>query len=458
MYKYLPFPIIRREGNCVKAQIQYIRTHLRQPWLLAVLCIAVIPIFPEYISIPLAGCSIWAAAYDAKARRQSLFIGTLGKLLLVFIAYMAVGVFYSDNPLNSLSTLAMWVIMFLVYLAMTTVLCNKQRFDTALFCIALVAGIVGLISCFQYGLNLVLSSHVPQQFWGWIDRVVYQWFPMPLNLNDFGSRVSSTFTNPNIVAEYLVMVLPFVIYYAFSGKRTRVRILCRVCLLTAVGGIAFSFSRGSYLALLCMVLVLCVANIRKLSVIIMSAVSLLVLVPDSVMERFFSVGSMDHSISERWSIWGVTLKGILENPIFGRGPGIQNTWDMLVEAGVNAPHAHNLVLELLVEGGIIALFIMMLIGWKVLRTGIHLLGNQEVSFMGVTLIAFVLAFIMHGMVDFPLLCPKLVGTFMMVIAFTDVASRLYLGQRNADLSTMAPTSLRRRRLASDSVAMSSLSK
>ena len=78
--------------------------------------------------------------------------------------------------------------------------------------------------------------------------------------------------------------------------------------------------------------------------------------------------------------------------------------------------------------------------------------------MGVTLIAFVLAFIMHGMVDFPLLCPKLVGTFMMVIAFTDVASRLYLGQRNADLSTMAPTSLRRRRLASDSVAMSSLSK
>ncbi len=442
----------------MKAQLKSIKTHLRQPWLLSVLCIAIIPIFPEYISIILAGCSIWAAAVDAKARRQALSIGTLGKLLLIFMVYMALGVLYSDNMLNSLSTLAMWIIMFLVYLSMTTVLCNKHRFDTALFCIALVAGIVGLISCFQYGLNLVLSAHVPQQFWGWIDRVVYQWFPMPLNLNDFGSRVSSTFTNPNIVAEYLVMVLPFVIYYSFSGKRTRVRILCRFCLLAAVGGIAFSFSRGSYLALLCIVAVLCIANIRKLTVIIMSAVSLLVLVPDSVMERLFSVGSMDHSISERWTIWGVTLQGILEHPIFGRGPGIQNAWDMLVEAGVNAPHTHNLVLELLIEGGIIALFIMMFIGFRVLRTGIHLVSNQEVSFMGVTLIAFVLAFIMHGMVDFPLLCPKLVGTFMMVIAFTDVASRLYLGQQNANLSAMAPAAILRRRLAHNGVAMSTTSK
>lgn len=99
-----------------------------------------------------------AAARDAKQRRSTLAVGTLGKLLLVFMLYMALGVFYSANPFNSVSTLSMWVIMFLIYVSMTTVLCNKHRLDTALFSISLVAGIVGLISCFQYGLNLVFGG------------------------------------------------------------------------------------------------------------------------------------------------------------------------------------------------------------------------------------------------------------------------------------------------------------
>lgn len=367
--------------------------------------------------------------------------------------YMALGVFYSANPFNSVSTLSMWVIMFLIYVSMTTVLCNKQRLDTALFSISLVAGIVGLISCFQYGLNLVFGG-VPQQFWAWIDKVLYQWFPMPLNLSDFGMRVSTTFNNPNIAAEYFIMVLPLVIYYAFSGRRSRIRILCRCCLLAALGGIAFSFSRGSYLALLCIVAVLCIANYRKLLLIVMSAVSLLVLVPESIMERFFSIGSNDGSISQRWQIWGVSIEGILERPIFGRGPGIQNSWDMLMAGGVNAPHTHNLVLELLVEGGVIALAIMMIIGFKMLRGGVHLAMKGESSSMGVMIIAFVVAFIMYGMVDFPLLSPKLVGVFMMVVACADCASHLYMEQKNDPLASFLPTRLLRRRLTQGGVAYS----
>ena len=67
----------------MKALVTDIRNHLRQPWLLSILFIAIIPIFPEYISIPLAGASLWAAARDAKQRRSTLAVGTLGKLLLV---------------------------------------------------------------------------------------------------------------------------------------------------------------------------------------------------------------------------------------------------------------------------------------------------------------------------------------------------------------------------------------
>lgn len=429
----------------LKASFEHIYNSLRQPWLLSVLFIALIPIFPEYISIPLAIGSVWMASKDAKIRRQPLSVGTLGKLILLYIAYMAFGVLYSPNPLNSISTLLMWVVMFAVYMSMTTVLCSKHRFDTALFCIVLVAGIVGVIACGQY-LFALLGANTSMQFWGWIDRVLYEWFPMPLNLSDFGLRTSSTFNNPNIAAEYLVMILPFAVYYAFDGKRTRVRMLCRICLLAAVCGIAFTFSRGSYLALLAIVAVLCIANIRKITVIFMSAVSLLVLIPDTVMQRLFSIAGSDGSINERWSIWAVSIDGILESPIFGRGPGIQNSWDMLMAAGIDAPHTHNLVLELLVEGGVIALILMILVGWKMLRGGIRMVfqGDSESRMLGIAFIGFVAAFCTHSMVDFPLLSPKLVAVFLMIIAFADCARTLYMREKLQPMGALAPTFLRGR--------------
>lgn len=437
----------------MRTQWKEIRTNLRQPWLLSILCIALIPLFPEYICPFLAGASLWAASKDAKLHGRVLSVGTVGKFVLLYMAYMALGILYSANPFNSLATFAMWVVMFLMYTAMTTVLTNKHRFDTALFCIAIVAGLVGFIGMAQYALNAFLGVHTSMQFWNWIDPIVYEWLPMSLELPDFGLRVSSTFNNPNILAEYLIMVLPFVVYYSFSGERSRVRILCRVCLLFAVGGIAFSFSRGSYLALLCIAVVLCIANIRKIVVLLMSAVSLLFLMPSSIMERLFSVGSStDSSINQRWQVWAVGLRSFAENPLFGYGTGVQNGSDILLAAGLDVPHMHNIALELLVEGGLIGLFLMLLIGFHTLRGSVHLAMRSDSRAMGVALVGFVAAFCMFGMVDFPLLSPKLVAVFMMVIGFADCAGRLYLGDKTDPMSNLLPTAYLRRRASQDSVA------
>jgi O-antigen polymerase len=437
----------------MRTQWKEIRTNLRQPWLLSVLCIALIPLFPEYVCPLLAGASLWAASRDARLHGRFLAVGTVGKFVLLYMAYMALSILFSANPLSSLSTFAMWVVMFLLYTAMTTVLTTKHRFDTALFCIAIVAGIVGFIGMAQYALNAFLGVHTSMQFWNWIDPIIYKWLPMSLEMPDFGLRVASTFNNPNILAEYLIMVLPFVIYYAFSGERSRVRMLCRVCLLFAVGGIALSFSRGSYLALLCIAAVLCIANIRKIVVILMSAVSLLFLMPSSIMERLFSVGSStDFSINQRWQIWAVGLRGFAENPIFGYGAGVQNGSDLLLAAGLDVPHMHNLVLELLIEGGLIGLFLMLLVGFHTLRGSVHLAMRTDSRAMGVALVGFVAAFCMFGLVDFPLLSPKLVAVFMMVLGFADCAGQLYLGDKSDPMSALFSSSLLRRRASRDSVA------
>ena len=107
--------------------------------------------------------------------------------------------------------------------------------------------------------------------------------------------------------------------------------------------------------------------------------------------------------------------------------------------GIDAPHTHNLVLQLLIEGGLIALVIMMMIGWRTLRGGLQMLKcPQEGRMLGVVTVAFVGAFVLYGMVDFPFLCPKLVTSFMLVMGISDCASRIYLDQRVQALSSLVP--------------------
>ena len=89
----------------------------------------------------------------------------------------------------------------------------------------------------------------------------------------------------------------------------------------------------------------------------------------------------------------------------------------------------------------IALGILLLAGWRLLRGGVDMLHHSRDSrMMGVVFIAFVAAFCMDGMVDFPLLTPKLVGIFLMVLALGDAAGKLYLDQAMQPLTDTAPFS------------------
>lgn len=422
----------------MKATLRDAKATLRQPWLLSILMVAAIPLFPEYIAPLLAVGALVMAYKDAKPRGRTFTVGTIGKILMAYMCYLAFGVLYSSHPFNSFSTFVMWLVMFLAYLAMTTVLTNKHRFDTALFCISLIAGVVGLIGVLQYFFNCILHVPVENQFWRWIDDVVYRFIPMDINIHLEEMRFSSTFTNPNILAEYMVMVLPFVTYYAFGGQRTSVRLLCRVCIITAAAGVAFSFSRGGYLGLAVMLFILCLVNRKRLLPILLSLFSVMVLIPQSVIDRIFSVNTMDVGVSERLLIWESAIKVIGKNPIFGLGPGVENFWSLMLQSGVNAPHAHNLTLQLMVEGGIIALGLIAFAGWKISRIGFDLLRQKETHWLGGVFLAFTCAFIANSMVEFQFLCPKLVGVFMMVMAFGETAGRVYLDRPVQPLSSSFP--------------------
>lgn len=443
----------------MKTNLRQLGQDLKLPHQRALLLIALVPLFPEYISFFLvlaAGIFAWKEMRETKSRIE---IGPIGKMLLAFIAYMVITLVYSRNRSSTLSTIGMWLFLFLVYLILYNLLTDTDRYDSMMLYITGVAGIVGFIACCQYRIGFFTHGN-PIQVWAWLDNIVYQFIPIEISHTPYVLRACSTYSNPNVLAQYLMAVAPFVVYFNFYERREGLRIFCRVCLFLTLGGVIFSFSRGGYVALLLLVLALIVLNIRhRFATVSLYAVCAALLIPDEVVERFITIlpgielggqildsvtgpsadGSFnttadiingseaDMAVNDRFRMWQESFQEFLEHPILGQGIGVGVSGDVMEEAGIHAIHTHNIVTELLVGGGIIALILMLLIGLKVAKNGIELMrdGYGYSFWIGFAVLGFVASFCTQGMVDYPLLTPKLVCNFMMILALVERANTLY---------------------------------
>jgi len=135
----------------------------------------------------------------------------------------------------------------------------------------------------------------------------------------------------------------------------------------------------------------------------------------------------NNAVSERWRIWEHALTKFTEQPIFGYGAGTQPSYEIFQEIHVKAAHSHNIVLQLLLEGGIIALLIMGTIGFKTVKNGMSLLFShqKEAFWIGFGITGFAACFLVHGMVDYPFSTPKLVFTFFTMMALAEQGFCLY---------------------------------
>lgn len=444
----------------MKTDLRQLVVDLKSPYMRALLLLALIPLFPEYISFILAIVAFFFAWRDLRQQNKKLQLGTIGKLLLVFCSYMTITCFYSTHPLQSAAVAAMWWFFFGVFLIITNLLTDEDRMDAFLLCVTAVAGMVGLIACIQYRLNFFIGNDYGS-VWGWLDNLVFPLVPFNLTLQIYQIRAYSTFPNPNMLAQYLVMATPFVACFNFIERRDGLRFFSRTSLFLTFAGILFSFSRGGYMALLVLAIALIIINIRhRFAAVSLYVVSTLLFLPEEVVARLFSIqsgisssgtiagsiiGSVDGSsppgttsdiinnagaevaISERWEIWFESVKRIFERPFFGYGAGTEPTATMFENIGVDAPHAHNIILQLLLEGGIFALILVCIIGFQTVRRGWSLIRNGYTKsfWIGFAVLGFAVAFILHGMVDYPLTTPRLICFFMTAMAIIERAVPLF---------------------------------
>lgn len=316
----------------------------------------------------------------------------IGFFIIIFIAVYLIA---AVNSFAMIKSLSIWAIYF-TFMAMYFVIINSANTKKLLN---------NLLTCFVVSGFLVCLYGLAQYFFGW--DTAQAWMDEEM-FGDIKMRIYSTLGNPNVLGEYILLVLPVSIGLMWTRRKAAAKVV-----YAGISGLMFlalilTFSRGCWIGLMIAAAIFITFAAGKLWGIGLAALPIIPMVlPESIINRFLSIGDMeDSSTSYRVYIWMGTLAMMRDFWVSGIGMGQEaftQVYPFYSYNGIVAPHSHNLFLQILVESGIAGIAVFLLIMFFFLRrmmTGYQYGGKGDaLSTMITAISAGVCGFLMQGMFD-----------------------------------------------------------
>jgi len=315
----------------------------------------------------------------------------------------------SINLSGSLRDLAIYFFAFVLFFVLINQIESKKELKVFLNLLLLGAFFVSLYGIYQYLVGTPLPA-------GWVD----------VEQNPaIRTRVYSVFGNPNVLANYLVLLIPFSFALLLGTKKIAAKIsyfalaamLCLTLLLT--------FSRGGWLGLLVGLLVFALLKDRRMLILIL--IGLLAgaaLLPDVFLQRLSTIGSpRDTSNAYRIRVWQESM-GIVEDfPLTGVGLGheaFMRIYPLYMLDREKSPfHTHNSYLQILVETGIIGLIVFLWLLASYFKRGLKAVAScrdQELKYLMIASMSATVGILTQGIGDVIIYLPKITILFWLNIA------------------------------------------
>lgn len=277
-------------------------------------------------------------------RQRQLAWSPVNRWIILYAAVYAAVVFTSVTPRGSLSHGLLMVFFIGFAIVVENNVDTWRKAEDLVLLLVVVGGIVSLLGIGQYLMGVSGAA-------AWLDKDMF----------GDATRVYSTLQNPNVLAEYLLLIIPFGGAVLLSSRSRLRRLAALVCCGLMCICMILTLSRGGWLGLLLAgVIFFVLLNPRLMLLIPFALVALYFLMPASVVARFASIGDLkDGSTSYRVSIWMGTINMLKDGYwLCGVGPGT-TAFNLVYPAysynTANAQHSHNLFLQILCDGGICAL-------------------------------------------------------------------------------------------------------
>lgn len=332
--------------------------------------------------------------------------------ILILILVVCVSAMTSISLEESRNIALLMTAFIMSYFIVINTIDNKKQFRFLLYVFAFASVITAIIGIYQYIFGDVYSQ-------AWLDSEMFE---------DIKMRVYSTFENPNVYGEYLILAIPII----FSLFWTEKGWLKKLVLLGMFGidmlALVLTFSRGCWLGIILAIgILLLIIDRRFIWVGIVGLIVLPFVLPETIMNRFLSIGNLDDSsTSYRVYIWLGTIAMLKDYWFSGIGLGttsFNTIYPIYSYNNISAPHSHNLFLQLIVEYGIIGLLVFLGVLYNFYKeTTIGMLKEKNILTAGI--VSGVSGFLLQSLFDNTWYNYRVVLIFWIVIALGLVSTKI----------------------------------
>ncbi len=449
-------------------------------WYWLLLSLFTFFLLPEYVSpfILFAAFIIFKRQWTREGRLAK--VGNLGKIEMALMGLMLLSTLWSPTKLDTLGSAGLWWAVILIQVMIFNLARTKEKVKkviTAVVASAALNGLVGTaqILTFILSVNHIISPRLVlvTPFYRYLDVLVYKALPFSISTSMWAQRASGFFSNPNLLATFMIVAFPLAGYLFLnaSSRASKIRYFLAITCITA--GMASTMSRAGCYVILASWVVLFVVYIKH-----HRAETLAVFIPTagttipSLLIRYgkISIYPADLDMAEimnyipyipelipidgmeaiqssqvHFDIWKSLADYLIHHVpafLFGTGFGCEQTGHILYEQyQLNKPHAHNVIIEFWAELGIVGVILLAVI--IVYAIG-KLLEIKQHDFKALTIVVAVMtsliSLMIFGLSDFIFNSPKQIIQLMILLGLTQALSYNYekrLIHTATDLSKVA---------------------
>lgn len=375
-----------------------------------------IPFLPDMISLLFIVFLIMVYFYEHLLKKEnSLNFEPVYIPMILYGIIIFIGTITSINPVGSFRDLTIHLASLGLVFVMVNTINKLEEFNVIVTLVVFSATIVALIGLYQYVVGVPIDA-------SWIDVE---------NNPDIKARVYSVFGNPNVLAEYLIMIIPLSISLLWYSKKIHKKVIFLGTSGVLIMALVLTLSRGGWIgfAFSALIFILLVEKRLLLSIIPISLGGVLFL-PQSILHRIISIGNLaDSSNAYRLKMWEIALDIIKDNPLAGVGLGhlpFKQTFEMYIRT-MPTYHAHNTYLEIAAELGIPGLIAFLFLLFVVFKYGILSLINGEnryIKIMAAGVFAGLGGLLAHGAVENVIYLTRIIVYFWILIGFILVLMKI----------------------------------
>lgn len=343
--------------------------------------------------------------YTVRWRWGPLPTTLLETLILLTVALYVVGAWRAGRRLPVSTRLDIPIVLLLVAAGISVVVAKDHRAALGLY----RAFFLEPVALYYVGVDvlrrtddfkrLLVGLAIGSSIFAVLNVYVFLKAYLPHHTVSIGAAPNALYMDANYVAMYFDPIIALATGIVLFGGSARWRLFGAAWLAISVTASMVMFSKGSYLALAA-IGVLVVASVPRWRVPLLIALGLVALGLSRVPLIALRLSEAYGSIMGRAEIFSATIQMIRDHPIFGIGLGGYN---FAFRGAIPEVYPHDIWLTFWVETGLLGVlsfaFILFSLMWLAVRALPRTTGFDRGALWGV--LAALVAWFVHGVVDSP---------------------------------------------------------